>query len=132
MSASILHKARVRRLLNRWYDDSPLRNQWITVGPLKVYVRKGQFPLNGRVINGITLANVVVSPTRQGQGYFAPVLEWMFEKLDSDPLVDGLCIENVSSPRLASILERHGWTRVHMQHDLDGVDQFFKLFCDDR
>jgi hypothetical protein len=132
MSASVLHKARVRRLLNRWYEDSPLRNQWITAGPLKAYLRKGQFPLQGRVINGITLANVIVSPMRQGQGYFAPVLEWMLEKLDSDPLVDGLHVENVRSDRLELILVRHGWTRLALPHDLAGTYQFYKLFSDDR
>lgn len=132
MTASYLHAAKVRRLLDRWYEDSPLRNQWIHVGPMKAYLRKGQFPLNGRAINGITLANVVVGPTRQGHGYFAPVLKWMEDKLDSDPLVDGLHVENVRSDRLELILVRHGWTRIQRQGDLAETYQFFKLFSDDR
>lgn len=60
----------------RDFMEGSLRNSWITIPHMNVYVRKGTHlhPISKAPIQCLDVANISVTPSQQGQGIFT---EWL-------------------------------------------------------
>ena len=133
------HARQVVQKCDHWYFQMEHHNHWVTIGPVRVYFRKGPHPFQGQILHGLTLANAVVKPQFEGSGFFAPVLKWMESKLEEGvaPLVSEvrripgplglLYVENVSSRRLQEVLARHSWEKVPQTSLVEDMPSFYKL-----
>jgi hypothetical protein len=87
---------------------SEFRRGWLSRGRLKLYVRSGYHVIDARITKCLDIANVSCRPT--GQGTFTRFIEWL--EIDFMPRTGGVVfVENIINPRLASFLDRRGYTR---------------------
>jgi hypothetical protein len=118
-------------LLDSWLKNSPLRGQWISKTPVQVYVRKTPRVINGlRYDHTITLASIGVIDRHQRKGYAAFVMKWIERQLEVPPdhfPVEAIYLENVITPRMMSIVGRHGWIRDDIPSLVPGaIECFYK------
>lgn len=56
-------------------SSSRLDRKWITVGPVRVYVRNGMRSLDGQIVPTIEIANIGVDQRNRRKGFFRAVCE---------------------------------------------------------
>ena len=102
-------------------------NSWITMGDLRVYMRKGvhTLPPLRAVRNTFDIASVEVTSDKRGNGIFTEFLK-VAEDLARENGFDAVYVENLLNPRLASFLARRGYTQMGSQE----VPSFFR-YCSD-
>lgn len=93
-------------------------NRWISHDGFRVYLRVGTRVLDGKRRRMLTVANVSVPPTKMQQGHFASFMIQVEGLVHDFPDVECLCVENVQSPRLDSILKRQSWCS-RLEHGTD-------------
>lgn len=100
------------------FMDSPRTNDWLQIGDMLVYVRKGRHVCNDQLLNTIDVANVSVHPDCQNQGIFTQFLN------EVETLGLPVHIENVLTERFANFFrKREGYNVIA---DSDGMVSFLK------
>jgi hypothetical protein len=89
---------------------SGLKNSWLQIGPMQVYVRKGQHYFYGpsrevgeRIVGTFDVANVMVEESERGKGWFTSFLNFV------EAYMDNVYVENVLEPRLRPFLQKRGY-----------------------
>jgi hypothetical protein len=100
-------KKRLRMLLDRWYNESPLATQWINCSPVKVYVRKIPIRIGANSFKGFTVANITVTENNRNRGYFKEIIDWAKARRD----IEAIKVENAITPEMIAIMEKWGWWR---------------------
>jgi len=113
--------------LVQWLDSSS-RNQWITIGPFSVYLRKAHrlvlgngSPTQMHVVDLASVNNETNGLVRTGQ---LPQLLSVLEAFVAHRGFDGLYVENVLVDFLYPMLLRAGY--VHVPSYTNGASCFFK------
>ncbi len=87
-------------------------NEWITYGPISLYIRVGLRFLDGKKLKIVDLATFEIpDETLQGKGHFSRLLR-STEILGKKYGYDGVYVESILVPTLVEILKNKGFRIV--------------------
>ena len=90
--------------------QGPRRNEWITDGPMRVYIRKANHIIAGALIRTLDVASVSVDPDARRRGVFSLWLAGAEKLAREQGLV--VRVESILNPHLSRFLSRRGYIRV--------------------
>lgn len=96
---------RLRSLLTRWWEESPLDRQWIKTRPVHLYVRKVPLRIGANTFRGFTIGQIDVRGDQQNKGHFKSVISWA----KSRPDIEIIKVESVITPAMLAIMQKWEW-----------------------
>lgn len=87
-------------------------NEWITYGPINLYIRVGLRLIDGKKVKAMDLANFGIANEKlKGKGHFSRLLR-STEILGKKYGYDGVYVESILNPTLIEILKNKGFRIV--------------------
>lgn len=103
-------------------------SRWMKDSGVQVYGRYARRLVNGEFLAGAVIATISVPEKKQKQGLFADFLRYTEEIVAADPGLNFVIIENPHNPHLWGFLERNGYMRKKDGQQLEGYEDYIKLF----
>lgn len=99
-----------------WFMQSHnIRNVWIIVPPLSIYVRKARRIVDGELRDVFDVSSAEVDVDKQGMGYFTTALECVIDACADK--FSAVYAENVINERLSNHLSKSsGWELYSLPH----------------
>lgn len=85
-------------------------NSWLSLGPMRVYCRKGHHIIQANAVDCFDIASVEVARGQRGRGHFLRFITTLTEVLKKHKSIQSIYVENVLNPRLERFLLRHGFS----------------------
>ena len=86
------------------FMSSKLRNAWLQTDSVNMYVRKGVHIIDGQLTNTFDLASITIAENKRGCGLFKEIILYI------ESLGLPVYVESILNPKLADMLERHGYS----------------------
>jgi hypothetical protein len=102
--------------------DSGMRNSWLSLPHMQVYVRRGHHLIDRRPKSVFDIANVTVAEGMRGRGVFTEFLNDLFVILPGQ--VEGIFVESILNERFFKYLIKRGFGKDERE-GLNSVNAYF-------